>query len=168
MSQDHRALRDVFGRFATGVCIVTCAGAGRAPCGVTVNSFTSVSLDPPLILFSLDRRRGSYAQFADSRHFAVNVLEKSQIGLSMIFASGGVDKWRGLAYETWETGAPILPDCLASMECDRIGEHAGGDHTIVLGRVLRTRCASEGEPLLYFRGEYRGIGDRHLPAGRPA
>jgi flavin reductase (DIM6/NTAB) family NADH-FMN oxidoreductase RutF len=166
MNQDFRALRDVFGRFATGVCIVTCAGWQRQPCGVTVNSFSSVSLDPPLILFSLDRRRGSYEQFVNARHFAVNVLHESQVELSRTFATSGADKWRGLAYETWETGAPILPDSLACMECDRIGEHQGGDHVIVLGQVRRTRCAAAGEPLLFFRGEYRAIGDRHVSPRR--
>jgi flavin reductase (DIM6/NTAB) family NADH-FMN oxidoreductase RutF len=166
MSQDFLALRDVFGRFATGVCIVTCSDMRQQLCGVTVNSFSSVSLDPPLILFSLDRRRGSYGQFISARHFAVNVLEKSQIDLSRIFATGGIDKWQDLSYETWETGAPILPNSLASMECDRIGEHQGGDHMIMLGRVRRTRCAMHGEPLLYFRGEYRAIGDRHMSSSR--
>lgn len=162
MSEDFRGLRDVFGRFATGVCIVTCADPHGNPCGVTVNSFSSVSLDPPLILFSLDRRRGSYERFVEARHFAVNVLERSQIDLSVTFARRDADKWHGLSYETWETGAPILPASLACMECDRIGEHQGGDHVIMLGQVRRSRCAPEGEPLLFFRGEYRAIGDRHV------
>lgn len=167
MNENFRALRDVFGRFATGVCIVTCAGTRESSlCGITVNSFSSVSLDPPLILFSLDRRRGSYEQFLRARHFAVNVLKKTQIDLSVTFATGGADKWHGLAYETWETGAPILPDSLASMECDRVGEHHGGDHAIVLGQVRRTSCDPNGEPLLFFRGEYRGIGDRHASLPR--
>ena len=167
MTATDRGLRDVFGQFATGVCIVTCAG-DDGPCGVTVNSFTSLSLAPPLILFNLDRRRASYRQFAAARHFAVNVLDRSQVGLSRLFASGGADKGRDLGYDTWDSGAPILRDCLATMECLRSGEHSGGDHAILVGEVLRTRHAAEGEPLLYFRGEYRSIGDRPEPAHRLA
>jgi flavin reductase (DIM6/NTAB) family NADH-FMN oxidoreductase RutF len=157
MTFDSRTFRDALGRFATGVCIVTTCDANGRPYGVTVNSFSSVSLDPPLVLFSLDRVSTSFDQFMRGSHFAVNVLCRGQMDLSRTFAATLADKWNGVPFVTWETGAPILPGSLASLECDAVAKHDAGDHVILVGRVRRLHCAEEGEPLLYFRGRYRDI-----------
>lgn len=153
---DPRAFRDALGCFATGVCVVTCRAADGTPLGVTVNSFSSVSLEPPLVLFSLDRAGSCCADFVTAPSFAVNVLSERQIELSRTFAqsNGG---FAGIAFEEWDTGSPILPDCLSSLECDAHAAHDGGDHIILVGRVRRLSCVEDGQPLLYFRGRYSGL-----------
>jgi len=145
------------GCFATGVCIVTCCTPAGPPHGVTVNSFTSVSLDPPLVLFSLDRANSSLAQFRLGRHYAVNVLRREQQHLSRRFASIGGDRWEGLRYETWASGCPIFADSLAVLECEAYAHHDAGDHVLFLGKVTRLHRLHDGEPLLYFRGGYRDL-----------
>jgi flavin reductase (DIM6/NTAB) family NADH-FMN oxidoreductase RutF len=157
MSFDSLAFRQAMGRFATGVTVVTAVDAGGAPVGVTVNSFGSVSLDPPLVLFSLDRQAMSFAVFADARHFAVNVLRDNQSELSEAFANAREGIWTDLAYQRWESGSPILADCLANIECARDRMHDGGDHVIMVGRVLRIAYAEAGSPLVYFGGRYRRL-----------
>ena len=157
MSFDPRQFRDALGRFATGVCIVTTKGLDGRPYGVTVNSFSSVSLDPPLILFSLDRGSTSFNAFMEGRHFAVNVLNRAQMSLSRTFAVTSGDKWNGVSFETWETGAPVLPGSLATLECDKAAVHDAGDHVILIGRVRRLHAMPDGEPLLYYRGQYRDL-----------
>jgi flavin reductase (DIM6/NTAB) family NADH-FMN oxidoreductase RutF len=158
MSLDSRHFRDVLGRFATGVCIITTRGADGRPYGVTVNSFSSVSLDPPLVLFSLDRGSTSFAAFMESSHFVVNVLHREQMALSRTFAVTSGEKFTGVVHETWETGSPVLAGNLATLECDKVAVHEAGDHVILLGQVRRLHCEAEGEPLLYFRGRYHNLG----------
>ncbi|HYM30168.1 MAG TPA: flavin reductase family protein [Candidatus Cybelea sp.] len=157
MTLNSRDFRDAMGRFATGVCIVTCKDMDGRPWGATVNSFSSVSLDPPLVLFSLDRAANCFTQFSSCRSFAVNVLRVEQVDLSRAFASQTNDKWNGVGYETWDTGAPILAGSLASLECDAVASHDGGDHVIFIGRVRRLSHGASGEPLLYFQGKYRAL-----------
>lgn len=155
---DARAFRDAVGWFTTGVTVITARDAGGTLFGVTANSFTSVSLDPPLILWSLDKRSPSLKGFAACPNFAVNILTQAQQHLSARFAASGTDKFRDVEYETWDTGCPILPGSLANLECRVETTHDGGDHVIFLGRVLRLESNKSGQPLLFSRGTYRGLG----------
>ena len=159
MTIDSRALRNTLGCFATGVTVVTALTVARDPVGITVNSFNSVSLDPPLILFSVDRAGSSFATFRDAAHYVVNVLGEGQRDLSQRFAKPVPDKWNGVPHATWSSGAPVLEGCLANLECAREAVHEGGDHIILIGRVLKLTHAEGGRPLLYYRGAYRGLGD---------
>lgn len=158
MAVDTRALRDAFGCFATGITVVTTVDDRGEKYGVTANSFTSLSLEPPLCLFCLDNKALSFDAFQESRHFAVNVLAQEQEALSSNFARSNVDKWNGVAYETWTTGAPILPGCVANLECDVEATHEGGDHVIIVGRV-REMAYRDGNcrPLLYYKGRYNAL-----------
>jgi flavin reductase (DIM6/NTAB) family NADH-FMN oxidoreductase RutF len=141
---DRRAFRDALGWFATGVAIITTRTADGVPVGLTANSFSSVSLDPPLVLFSLNRRAGSLAVFQTSGSFAVNVLRHDQQDLSLRFAAASAERWQGVAVDIWSTGAPILRDALASFECRIAASHAGGDHVIFIGEVVRIRRSRTG------------------------
>jgi flavin reductase (DIM6/NTAB) family NADH-FMN oxidoreductase RutF len=154
---DPRAFRDCLGCFATGVTVVTALGARGQLLGVTANSFNAVSLDPPLVLFSLDRRAYSLWDFLSTGHFAVNVLAEGQAELSSGFARSREDKWSGVTWETWDHGCPILAGCHANFECSIAYTHAGGDHVIFVGQVRRMAMDGAKEPLLYYRGHYRSL-----------
>jgi flavin reductase (DIM6/NTAB) family NADH-FMN oxidoreductase RutF len=157
-SLDRRAFRDALGCFATGVTIVTTSGADGAPIGFTANSFTSVSLDPPLILFNLNRHAHSLAIFEGCAHFAVNILAEHQIALSSRFAATDGDKWQGVAFAAGTSGCPLLDGAIASLECTRHAVHEGGDHRIFVGRVLAMRMGGAAMPLVFWRGAYRRVG----------
>lgn len=161
MTFDPRHLRNALGWFATGVTIVTARSSAGELIGITANSFNTVSLDPPLVLFSLGRRALSLPLFEDAGAFAINVLSEDQKELSSVFATQGAAKFDNLAYEVWETGAPILPHTLASFECRTRSTHDGGDHVIFVGHVMRYRSDDHGRPLLYFRGKYSRLHDIH-------
>jgi len=149
--------REVLGRFATGVAIITCPGGEGGPTGVTVNSFSALSLDPPLVLWCLDNKTGRGESFNTCSVFAVNVLARAQQALSVRFSETGQHDFTGIRYDLGQNGAPVLPGALAVLECDIEARHDGGDHTIVVGRVTGL-SSREGEPLLFYRGHYRGIG----------
>lgn len=154
MAFDSREFRNALGNFATGVTIVTARSRSGEPLGLTANSFNSVSLDPPLVLFSLNRQAYSLKSFEEAGNFAINVLRDDQQDISQIFAQAATDKWQGLAFETWESGAPIFSHALAVFDCATHAVHDGGDHLIFVGRVLRVMHDPSGRPLLYFRGSY--------------
>ena len=156
MAIDPREFRDALGTFATGVTVVTCMSGDGKPIGLTANSFNSVSLDPPLVLFSLDRRSFSFAHFQSASHFAVNVLASSQQEISRHFARASEDKWRDIGFDVGGVGCPSLPGALAVFECSTHAIHDGGDHIIIVGRVERF-AHRPGEPLLYYRGRYARI-----------
>lgn len=158
MTFDSRAFRDALGCFATGVTVVSGIGDDGHPVGVTVNSFNSVSLEPALVLFSLDRATNSLKSFEVGRPFAVSVLSDGQAELSRLFASSVADRWNGVGYETWDTGCPVLPDALAAFEGMVIANHDGGDHVIIVGEVRRLCSSRQGAPLVYFRGRYAQLG----------
>ena len=151
---DSRAFRAALSSFATGVTVVTARGPDGAPVGVTVNSFSSVSLDPPLVLWSLDRRALSLPVFEAAGHFAVHVLSAEQAHLSDRFATRGAsDKFEGVDWSEGIGGVPLLPGIAARFECRRHAAHDGGDHRIYLGRVLRFE--NNGDATLAFqRGAY--------------
>ena len=160
-----RDFRDAVGWFTTGVAVITARAPDGSLHGVTANSFSSISLDPPLVLWSLAKRSTNIAGFEAARHFAVNILTQEQQGLAARFAATGGDKWHDISFETWETGAPILRHSLANLDCDLEARHDGGDHVIFVGRVLRLESHKHGRPLLFSRGSYRALGDRLGLAG---
>lgn len=148
---DARLFRHALGSFATGVTVVTTA-AGAALFGVTANSFSSVSLDPPLVLWSLSNRSSALEAFRTASHFAIHVLRSSQIRTSNQFARPG-DKFAGIEFDRSPHGTPLLRDCLARFECRSYRHHEGGDHTIFLGEVERLEYTDD-DPLLFVQGEY--------------
>jgi flavin reductase (DIM6/NTAB) family NADH-FMN oxidoreductase RutF len=148
---DPARLRRAFGMYATGVTVITAIHPAQGPVGITANSFSSVSLDPPLLLFSLSRQSFSLRPLLESRD--------GQHALSHRFAAGGGEKWSGLTWREGRHGAPILGGTIASFECAHHAQYDGGDHVIVLGRVLALDTDAGGEPLLYFHSRYRSIGE---------
>ena len=159
MTFDARNFRQALGCFATGITVVTSVGLDGEYLGFTANSFNSVSLDPPLVLFSLDRGAYSLKAFEAAGVFAINILREDQQAVSTAFARALSNKWDGVRTEIWQTGSPILIDALASFDCETTSMHDGGDHVIFVGRVLRLRAGVDGRPLLYFRGAYRQINE---------
>ncbi|WP_029006746.1 flavin reductase family protein [Azospirillum halopraeferens] len=159
MTIDSRAFRSALGTFATGIAVITAECPDGTPVGVTVNSFSSVSLDPPLVLFCLGRASRSFDLFVHGTAFAVNILAAEQQELSARFARrDDQDRWEGVGIERWETGAPILTGCLANLDCTREAVYDGGDHVILVGRVRRLASRDDGNPLLYVRGGYATLG----------
>lgn len=152
-----RDFRDVMGRFTTGVTIVTTRAESGAAVGMTANSFTAVSLSPPLILFCIDRGATCYDAFAATDFFAVNILRQDQRAISDVFANGDGDRFAGLKLDTWRTGAPILTSALAAMDCQVHGRHDGGDHDILVGRVVGLASGDVAAPLVYFGGRYQAL-----------
>jgi flavin reductase (DIM6/NTAB) family NADH-FMN oxidoreductase RutF len=150
-------LRAAFGRYATGVTLVTCLDPRQQPCGLTVNSFSSLSLEPPLVLWSLRLRSTQLEAFSAAPHFAVNVLRQEHLALSSQFASRPAQE--RFALGQWRAGlggVPVLTDAVASFECALRGWHDEGDHRLFIGQVRRV-AQSEGRPLLYHRGAYREL-----------
>ena len=149
----HRALRNVLGRYATGVVVVTCRSSSDGqPVAVTINSFTSVSLDPPLILWCLALRSARRAEFAAAGHFAVHVLAASQRDLAIRFA-GPVDRLHGLPVTTGPHGLPMLPGTAATLVCRRAGLLVAGDHLVVLGEV-ESFASTPGPTLVFADGAF--------------
>jgi flavin reductase (DIM6/NTAB) family NADH-FMN oxidoreductase RutF len=152
---DESEFRRVIGHFATGVAVVTSCREDGAGCGLTVSSIASVSLDPTLILVCVDRDCDTHAWLERAGVFAANVLEEGRgETVARRFAGGGLDdKFRGIAWRTERTGAPVLDDALAWLDCRVTAALPGGDHTIFVGEVVAAD-AREGTPLLYYRGGY--------------
>jgi flavin reductase (DIM6/NTAB) family NADH-FMN oxidoreductase RutF len=150
----ERDLRDALGHFATGVTVVTTM-TESGPLGMTVNSFASVSLDPPLVLWSPARTSDRFPFFEAASYFAVHVLAANQQWLAERFAQEG-DDFSGIALEVGLGQAPLIPDCAARLECRHAAHYDGGDHLIVCGEVLRL-VQSEAAPLLYHRGRYCAV-----------
>ena len=149
---DQRGFRRALGQFATGVAIMT-ARSGDRLVGVTANSFSSVSLDPPLILWSLELRAQSLPVFRDASHFAVNVLAADQVPLSTRFARSSQDKFQAAEWKPGRSGVPLLAGVAAQLECEREREYEGGDHVIFIGRVERF-ARFDREVLLFAHGRY--------------
>ncbi len=152
-----RTLRDVLGSFPTGVAVVTAAGITGESYGITVNSFNSVSLDPPLVLFSLSRRLLSLDGILRAGAFAINFLRDDQAHLSARFASALSDKWTGVEFRSGANGSPVLVPTLAVLECHPYAHYDGGDHVIVVGRVTSVEMDSGRHPLVFFRGRYHTL-----------
>jgi flavin reductase (DIM6/NTAB) family NADH-FMN oxidoreductase RutF/DNA-binding MarR family transcriptional regulator len=155
---DARAFRHCLGMFATGVTVIT-AQSGDQRAGVTANSFSSLSLDPPLILWSINRSARSFPVFRDARHFAVNILAVSQIDVSQCFSSAEPDRFARMQWRPGADGAPLLEGVVAHFECSTEAQYDGGDHMIIVGRVRRF-SQFEGGGLLFAQGRY-GIAEDH-------
>ncbi|MDO8840165.1 MAG: flavin reductase family protein [Parvibaculum sp.] len=154
-AHDARRFRDALGWFTTGVAVVTTRLPGGAPIGITVNSFSSVSLDPPLVLWCLDKKSDTLSAFAVSTHFTVNVLREEHQEISSRLSRKGDHSLTGLAVVERKSGCPALKEALAHFECEVEARHDAGDHVIMIGRVLNFDYAKDGRPLLYHRGGYQ-------------
>ena len=150
--------RRALGCFATGVAVVTTLDANGKPAGMTVSSFNSVSIDPPLVLWSIANDANSYDIFVNAEHFAVNVLTFGQRELSDRFAGKELDKFAGIECDEGLHGIPILPAYAVCFECRTEHLYEGGDHKIIVGRVLRVEDRDE-DPLIYYRGQFHGKGE---------
>jgi flavin reductase (DIM6/NTAB) family NADH-FMN oxidoreductase RutF len=153
---DRRSLRGALGMFATGVTVITTRKPDGSYVGFTANSFSSVSLEPPLVLWSLSLGAPSLPAFEAGSHFAINVLAEDQQDISQRFAATGTDKFAGLEIVPGAGGAPLLPGCCAWFECAHEANHPGGDHRIFIGRVL-AYAREERPPLVFQEGRYREI-----------
>lgn len=145
--------RHVLSHFASGVTVITTVDTSGRPAGLTASAFTSVSLDPPLILVCVEHRAQSYPALHESGRFAVNILGIEHEDISRRFATTSTNKFDTVAYRPGELGVPLLSDALAHLECRTVHTYPGGDHTIFVGEVEAGQ-ARDGEPLLYFRGGY--------------
>jgi len=149
-------LRRAFGCFPTGVPVVATRAADGSFAGLPVNSYTSLSLDPPLVLWSIDKACDQMPAFADTDHYAVNILSAEQQDISNRLAMPGEDKLRDIPHEKGAGDAPLLPGCCAQIQCEIAERVEGGDHLILIGRVLAT-ARSERDPLVYHGGGYRAL-----------
>ena len=147
----ERELRDALGRFATGICVVTTQTAD-GPLGITANSFASVSLDPPLVLWSPALASKRCDAFVNADHFAIHILGEEQKHYCDTFATGGRD-FDQLDWQPSAQNVPLLTTCLARFECDRYAVHDGGDHAIIIGKVT-SATVGEGAPLIFAQGAY--------------
>jgi len=152
---DTKSFRNALGNFATGVTVVTAKTPTGELAGVTANSFNSVSLDPPLILWSIAKSSSSVNTFENSSHFAVNILAADQIDLSNNFARPSDDKFASIPHTFGQGEAPLLENCCAQFECERYQMLDGGDHWIMLGKVVAFNTSNRA-PLLYSQGSYAG------------
>lgn len=157
MSFDSRQFRNALGRFATGITVVTGLDEQGEPLGVTVNSFSSLSLDPPLVLFNLARTGGHCAEFEKAGKFNVNVLNGHQQELSERFSTARENRFEGIAYSIGENGCPVFEDSLAVFECSAYATHDGGDHVIFVGRVTSMLANDHEKSLIYYKGQYREL-----------
>ena len=156
-SIDPAQFRAVLGSYPTGVCAITATGADGAPIGMVVGTFTSVSLDPPLVGFLPDKSSSTWPLIAETGHFCVNVLASDQQQACRQIASKGADKFAGVSHTASAHNLPILADAIAQIECAVHGVLDAGDHWFVLGRVLRLETLREDDPMLFYRGRYGGF-----------
>jgi 3-hydroxy-9,10-secoandrosta-1,3,5(10)-triene-9,17-dione monooxygenase reductase component len=155
---DARTLRAALGGFATGVTLVTCRGAAGEPVGLTVNSFNALSLEPPLVLWSLRLASPSLPMFDNAMYFAINVLAEGQVDLSRRFASPLPDKFDDGLWHEGIARLPLLTGSAAHFECERVSRQDAGDHRLYIGRVLRLQWQPV-PPLVFHRGHYHLLGE---------
>ncbi len=151
---DSQSFRNTLGRFATGITVVTARSADGRPVGMTVNAFTSVSLDPPLVLVCLGDMTSDLDAYTGRGRFNVHMLRDDQAEVSALFATRGADKFGGVAWHADDDGLPSLDACLARLRCRVEAVTDGGDHRIVIGRVEDLWHDDTARPLIYFRGSY--------------
>lgn len=165
---DSREFRDAMGAFSTGVTVITALADNGQPIGLTVNSFNSLSLEPALILWSLSKDSPNFKDFLGCKYFAVNILAKNQRDISNQFSTSNreayvwdnllPERFAGIDWYKGKDGVPLLPDCLATLECRNSANYVGGDHHILIGEVSRFQCFG-GQPLIFYRGKYRALSD---------
>lgn len=151
------AFRNIMGHFTTGVAIVTSMAKNGAPIGMTVNSFTSVSLNPPLVLVCLNNSAGTISQFLSADDFAISVLSENQKEISQIFAKRHSDRFAQTHWHKGMNNMPLIDGAIAHFECTRTNIHDGGDHTIMLGEVTRAHLLNDDQPLIFYSGDYREL-----------
>ena len=155
---DSRSFRNALGSFATGVTVVTALNAQRQPIGLTVNSFNTVSLEPPLVLWSLSRQSHSCEAFRLASHYAVNILALDQEDISQRFAVvPPEERFAGVSWQPGRSGVPILDGCCAWFEVRNDVQHVGGDHLIFVGQVMAFDRVAERPPLVFHSGSYREL-----------
>lgn len=152
------SLREVLGLFPTGIAVLTARTGEGALYGVTINSFSSVSLDPPLVLFSLSRRLHTLKALLSAETFAIHFLREDQRHVSTRFARARSDKWDDVGYREGVTGCPVIEPALAVLECRLYAQYDGGDHVIIVGRIAHIERQGDENPLVFFRGRYHTIG----------
>jgi flavin reductase (DIM6/NTAB) family NADH-FMN oxidoreductase RutF len=153
---DPPQFRQLLGRFATGVTVVTSRTPNGEPIGMTASSIASVSLDPPLVLVSVDKAHDMHAALEKGSHFVLNILSCEQEALSRSFAGSDRDRFRGVSYRENERGIAVLDGVVAHIECEKRSTVPGGDHTVFIGLVVGGD-ATDRRPLLYYRGGYAGL-----------
>ena len=156
---DKQQFRQACGRFATGVTVTTVLGNDGSPYGITVSSFTSVSMTPPLVLVCVDHRSHLIEHFEDGCSFGINVLCEHQQDMSQRFSRNGPDRFESVSWYPGSTGVPLLPGVLATFECRLVDRKVAGDHLILIGEVIQA-AYNEGYPLAYFRSSYRSVMSR--------
>lgn len=152
----NAGLRECLGRFATGVTVVTCADARGGPRGITANSFSSVSLDPPLVLWNIAKVSNSLQSYLGAKHFAFNILGEDQQEISDHFARPDHTRFNGIAYSYSEDGVPLLDGTIAVLRCRTHEIHDCGDHYIIIGEVQHF-ASRDGKPLIFANGEYTAL-----------
>ena len=155
---DVREFRKALGTFPTGVAVVTTRAPSGAFVGLTINSFSSLSLEPPLVLWSLQLASPSLGAFDRARHFAVNILAEGQVELSRRFASQVPNKFSDLEVHAGIEGVPLIAGCAARLECRAAARHNGGDHVIFIGQVERFEYDARKRPLVFYAGRYHAAG----------
>lgn len=156
MTLDAREFRDAMGCFATGITVVTARSKDGENVGCTANSFSSVSLDPPLVLWAIAKNANCYDAFIEAKHFAIHVLHEGQEDVSRLFATKDVDKFSALGWTEGRGGVPLLNDYSVRLECDTEHLYEGGDHIIIVGHVTEMDNP-DAEPLGFYRGKYARI-----------
>jgi flavin reductase (DIM6/NTAB) family NADH-FMN oxidoreductase RutF len=155
---DSRGFRDALGRFATGVSVITGLSIDGLPVGVTVSSLSSLSLEPPLVIFCLGLNTANLDAYASHGVVAVNILAEGQEDVAETFATRGADKFAQVSHRTGENGCELLDGCLVSLECTVAATYVGGDHLIIVGRVMRIHRGADKPPLLRYLGRYARLG----------
>lgn len=159
MAVSKEEFRQALSRFASGVTVVTCKGGPSGLGGITVSAFSSLSLDPPLVLICIDKRASVHDYLRKGDYFAVNFLAEGQEAMSRQFASKEPNRFDGVSYREGNCGTPLLEGTIGFVECLIVESHIGGDHTIFIGQV-EASGVNEGKPLLYFCGGYKALEDR--------
>lgn len=154
---DPREFRNAAGRFPTGITIITCRSEDGEDVGMTMNSFSSVSLDPPLVLFSVDRRAYSIKAWEQAEAYGINVLAEGQHALSNRFAKSLEDKWEGVSFSRGLGDVPLLDGAIARFQCVPYAQYDGGDHIIFVVRVKRLFMATHHDPLVFSQGRYHHL-----------
>lgn len=154
-----KEFRNCMGEFATGICVITAKNKNNEPYGVTINSFSSVSLDPVLILYCMDKKSDNYQNIVDFEHFNVHILSENQLKISNSFAKPANVDWQNIDHKIDDNGNPVISNCNAVISCEKYNILDGGDHSIILGKVLDIHIDSNHPPLIYYKGKYDKLGD---------
>jgi flavin reductase (DIM6/NTAB) family NADH-FMN oxidoreductase RutF len=157
MDFDAREMRNALGRFATGVCVISAVSESGESLGLTANSFASVSLDPPLVLWSLQNNSDVFDVYSSSKHYAINILASEHEAHSNRYAKKGEHILAPEHFTTGKHGSPIIRGALISFECELHATHEGGDHLIIVGKVVDMHSREAGDPLLFYSGGYRRL-----------